>query len=88
MGDAKKALGKRNQDREAALKAHAKAVKAYEGQKEWRAQAETQVRADLTAYIDGIKGTIGARSQDSLTRDQALYLASCTADHKDLSLNF
>lgn len=88
LGDAKKALGKRNQDREAALKAHAKAVKAYEGQKEWRGQAETQVRADLTAYIDGIKGTIGARSQDSLTRDQALYLASCTADHKDLSLNF
>ena len=61
---------------------------AYEGQKEWRALAETQVRGDLNAYLDGIRGTIGARAQDRLTRDQALYLASCTANHKDLSLNF
>ncbi len=88
LGKAKTALGKRKLDRETALKEYAKAVKAYDGQKEWRALAETQVRGDLTAYLDGIRGTIGARTQDKLTRDQALYLASCTADHKDLSLNF
>lgn len=88
LGKAKSALGKRKQDRETALKEYDKAVKAYEGQKAWRAQAEGQIRADVTAYLDGIRGTIGARTQDKLTREQALYLASCTADHKDLSLNF
>ena len=88
LGNVKKSLDKRKQDREKALKDFEKVMTAYEGQKEWRALAETQVRGDLSAYLDGIRGTIGARAQDRLTRDQALYLASCTANHKDLSLNF
>lgn len=54
----------------------------------WRAAAETQVRPGVEAYLNAIKGNIGARSQEDLTRKQALFLASCTSHHKDLSLNF
>ncbi len=88
LGDVKKAMGKRKKDREAALEAFDEAIAAYEGQKEWRAAAQTQLRPGLEAYVDALKGTIGARVQPKLSREQALYLASCTAVHKDLSLNF
>ena len=35
-----------------------------------------------------MRGTIGIRQQKRLSRDQALYVASCNAHHRDLSLNF
>jgi len=88
LGKAKKAMGKRKKDRETALKEYEKALVAYSDQLVWRAAAETQVRPGVEAYLNAIKGNIGARSQGDLTREQALFLASCTSHHKDLSLNF
>jgi len=88
LDDVGKALGKRVKDRDQALQAYEQALVEYEAQLAWRDLAETQVRGDLTAYVDAMRVTIGIRSQDALNREQALYLASCTADHKDLSLNF
>ena len=88
LGNAKKAMGKRKKDRETALREYEKALAAYADQLVWRAAAETQVRPGVEAYFNAIKGNIGARSQEGLTREQALFLASCTSHHKDLSLNF
>jgi hypothetical protein len=88
LGKAKKAMSKRKKDRETALKEYEKALAAYADQLVWRAAAETQVRPGVEAYLNAIKGNIGARAQEDLTREQALFLASCTSHHKDLSLNF
>jgi chromosome segregation ATPase len=88
LGKAKKAMSKRKKDRETALKEYEKALAAYADQLVWRAAAETQVRPGVQVYLNAIKGNIGARSQEDLTREQALFLASCTSHHKDLSLNF
>ena len=95
-GDIKSALGKaeralkdkRNPDRVKALAEYDKALAEYEAQAAWRADAETTLRPQLTAYLDAIRGTLGLRSQDRLSRDQALYMASCNAQHRDISLNF
>lgn len=88
LNKAKRALRKKKQDREKALKEYEKAVAAYAEQLVWRAEAEGSVKAGVMAYLDGIKGTIGVRMQPKLDREQALYLASCTSNHRDLSLNF
>ena len=52
-----------------------------------RAEAAS-LKPGLQAYLGGIAPTLGARQQQRLSEDQALFLASCTAGHRDLSLNF
>lgn len=95
--DVKKALSKARRalkgkkgvpDREKAMAEYVKAVTEYETQLVWRAAAEGTVKTEITAYLDGIRETLGARMQRGLTRDQALFLASCQASHRDVSLNF
>ncbi|MBZ0128067.1 MAG: TRAP transporter large permease subunit [Rhodobacteraceae bacterium] len=75
-------------DIDKALAEYDKAIAAYDAQMVWRAAAETDLRAGLVAFLDGIRDTLGARSQRDLSRKQALYLAACTAGHQDLSLHF
>jgi len=82
------ALKSKTPDAAKSLEAYQAAVAAFDTQKQWRAAAETTARAGLTAYRDAIKETLGARVQQDLTRDQALYLASCSSYHQDISLNF
>lgn len=89
LGKAERALkNKRNPDREEALAEYDKALAEYEEQAVWRAKAETALRPQLTAYLEGIRGTLGLRSQDRLNREQALFMAKCNAVHRDISLNF
>ena len=43
---------------------------------------------DLSVFLDNTKYTIGLRQQDKISKDIALFLASCKSDHRDLSLYF
>lgn len=93
--DVKKALGKarrklrsRTPDVEGALEEYDKAIEAFEEGKVWRAAADTSLRGDLEQYREAIKGTLGLRQQEGLTREQALFMASCSSYHRDISLNF
>ncbi|NDW54598.1 TRAP transporter large permease subunit [Aliiroseovarius sp. PrR006] len=88
LGKARKALKSKTPDREKALAAYDDAVAAYEAQLAWRAEADAKLRSGLNAYLDGIRDTLGIRQQARFTRDQALEMASCTAYHRDISLNF
>ena len=87
LSKARRALKPGSADRENALEEYEKALEAYAEQKAWRAEAEGLVPG-LTAYLDGIRGTLGARLQDRFTREQALYMAACSSHHVDVSLNF
>ena len=42
----------------------------------------------LIAYRDAIKDNIGIRSQSRMPTDVALYVAGCSARHRDISLYF
>jgi tripartite ATP-independent transporter DctM subunit len=93
-GDVKSALGKARRDlrvgkfnRETALEDYNDAVAEFEAQKVWRANAEG-LKPELQAYLDGIRGTLGLRSQPRLDREAALFMASCSSTHRDISLNF
>nr|WP_325249804.1 TRAP transporter large permease subunit [Amylibacter sp.] len=88
LSKARRKLKSKSPDVPGALEEYDKAIKAYEAGKVWRAKAETDLRAGLTTYLDGIRTTLGTRVQPKLDREQALYLASCSAYHRDISLNF
>ncbi|MEZ5715370.1 MAG: hypothetical protein R3D85_09470 [Paracoccaceae bacterium] len=87
LGKARRALRVKKFDRDKALEAFDDAMSAFEEQKAWRTAA-AGLKPGLQAYLDGIKGTLGIRSQNRLDRDQALYMASCSSVHRDISLNF
>jgi len=53
----------------------------------WVIEAKTFETA-LVSYLEKTKHSIGLRSQDGFSRDLALYLARCNANHRDLSLSF
>jgi TRAP-type mannitol/chloroaromatic compound transport system permease large subunit len=74
-------------DREAALEAYEEALDEYAAQLQWRTDSASLTPA-LGAYLDAIRGTLGMRQQNKLNREQALAMASCTAHHRDVSLNF
>ena len=42
----------------------------------------------LAEYEKKIRDTIGLRQQPRLPREQALFVAGCNADHRDISLSF
>jgi tetratricopeptide (TPR) repeat protein len=88
LKDARKALRAKEPDPAKAEEAYAEAVAAFETQKVWRAEAVASLLPALQTYVDEMSETLGARQQQKLSRDQALFIASCTAGHRDLSLNF
>ena len=85
LSKARRALDK--DEREEALGLYDEAMAEYAAQAAWRDSAAGLVPG-LTAYLDVVRPTLGARVQDRLTRDQALAMARCTARHRDVSLNF
>ncbi len=85
LSKARRALDKDKRDE--ALELYDEAMAEYAAQSEWRDAASGLVPG-LSAYLDAIRPTLGARVQDRLTRDQALAMARCTAEHRDVSLNF
>jgi len=88
VGKARSALKAKTPKPEKALASIDKAIKEYNESLEWRDQANGELNAPLSNYKDALKSTLGLRQQDRLTRDQALYVASCNAEHRDISLSF
>ena len=88
LSDARRALKAREPDLEKALEAYEEAVQTFQDQSQWRADGISSLKPGLETYVNSLKETLGARQQKRLSRDQALYIASCTASHRDLSLNF
>ena len=64
------------------------ALDKFQQQAAWRAEASSKLRPGLEAYLQATADTIGARQQDRLSREQALFIAGCSADHRELTLFF
>ncbi|MBS35291.1 MAG: C4-dicarboxylate ABC transporter permease [Thiotrichales bacterium] len=63
------------------------ALAELRAQQVWRGKA-TPLHEGLRRYEAAIKPTIGARQQERLSHEQALFVAGCSAGHRDISLNF
>ena len=88
LGDARRALEGETPNREAASDALAEAVSVADAELEWRQPAAEKLLPTLGAYEETIRSNIGLRQLSRFPREQALYVASCNADHRDISLNF
>ncbi|MDD9909461.1 MAG: TRAP transporter large permease subunit [Ahrensia sp.] len=94
-GDVKSALSKsrralrgRNPDPQEANTELDKAIVAFGEQAEWRKAAQGAATQGLADYEVALRETVGLRQQSGMTREQALFVASCQSDHRDISLNF
>jgi len=88
LSKAKRALRDRKPEPEKAAGFIEEAKAAYASDLDWRTKAETDLLPELITYRDAIADTITLRGQDKLPREQALYVASCSSGHRDISLNF
>ena len=88
MRRAIRSSGSSQPDPEAALELHQQGVKMLENEIAWRSAAQQDLLPQIQAYEETIDGTIGLRQQDRLPREVALFVASCRAEHEDLSVYF
>lgn len=88
ISKARKAVKAKKPSKEKAIAALEKAQAEYDDQMQWREVAATTLAAPIAEYEESIRTTIGVRQQSRLTKKQALYVAACDADHRDISLNF
>lgn len=88
LSRARRALRARTPDKEKALAQIDKAIAAFDEQMTWRNRANNELLPGLQSYEAAIRNTLGLRQQNKMTREQALFVASCNAGHRDISLNF
>lgn len=88
ISKARRAVKSKTPDKEKAQAQLDKAIALYNGQLEWRAKAEAEIAPKLSAYLESLRPTLGLKQQSKFTREQALFVASCTSNHRDVSLNF
>ncbi|MGI9355800.1 MAG: TRAP transporter large permease subunit, partial [Rhizobiaceae bacterium] len=88
LAKARRALKNKEPDVEKAKEEFAKAIALYEGQTGWREAAKGEITAGLAGYERVLRDTVGMRQQQKMSREQALSVAACQSDHRDISLNF
>ena len=88
LSKVRRALRGKNPDPAKAQKLLIKALALFDGEVAWRRAAADGLLAEVRALDSAMAGTIGLRMQAKLPRDVALYLASCTAGHRDISPYF
>jgi DNA repair exonuclease SbcCD ATPase subunit len=95
VGDIRSALNKARRemrgdepDVAAAAAEITEAIAAFDTEVTWRSQAADGVLPGLREFDAAIAKNIGLRGQDRLPRDQALFVARCNAEHRDVSLSF
>jgi tripartite ATP-independent transporter DctM subunit len=88
LSKARRALRGDSPKRDKAAGRLAEALELFAAEVAWRRQAAAQLAGGLAMYDDSIKSTIGLRSQERLTSDEAEEIATCLSIHRDISLSF
>jgi len=88
LSKVRRALRGRSSSVDKAQKKLKKALGIYEKEVAWRSKAAQSVLAGLQKYDAAIRDTIGLRQQTRIPEAQAIEIASCTANHRDISLHF
>ena len=86
--NARKLLKKKPKNINEAINLIDESYKILENEINWRLKGKNLLLNDLQDLSILGKKTFGLRKQDRLTKEQALYLASCKSVHEDISLYF
>jgi hypothetical protein len=88
LSKARSAIKGKRPKPEKAFKALATAKKLFQKDIAWRAIASERLLSGVQTYEAAIRDTVGLRQQQRLPKQQALAIAACNANHRDLSLQF
>jgi len=88
LNKVRRSLRRRTPELDKARAEFTKALDLHAKELAWRTEARGNVLPGLQAYEASMKDTIGLRQQSRLPREQALFVANCTANHRDISLSF
>ena len=88
LSSARRSLTSKRSSKEKAVASVEKALKIYSDETAWRSKVDPSVVDKLVIYEEALRDTLGIRSQQKMSRAQALYVASCNSGHRDVSLNF
>ncbi|MBO6718832.1 MAG: TRAP transporter large permease subunit [Rhizobiaceae bacterium] len=88
ISNARRAFEGETPDRGTAAEEVAEALAAADEELAWRQPASAELMPTLGTYADTIRTNLGLRQLQRFPREQALYVASCNASHRDVSLNF
>ncbi len=64
------------------------AIEAYDTEVAWRLAAQDDIQPGLERYTVALADTIGLRQQPRLPEEQALFVAACSSEHRNISLSF
>ena len=84
----RRAIKSKTPDPEKAIRELNKTLATFDKEVQWRERASTELLPALKTYESTIRHTIGLRQQRKLPEQQALAVASCNANHRDISLSF
>ncbi len=86
--DAEEGSADATMDTVAAVAAIDAGLTASASELSWREDLDPATVDAIVALEVGMRDTLGIRTQSRMTREQALHVASCSAHHRDVSLNF
>ena len=69
-------------------KALVKTLQIFDKEMVWRQRAVEELLPSIKSYEGVIRNTIGLRQLTKLPQEQALQVAKCNANHRDVSLSF
>jgi tripartite ATP-independent transporter DctM subunit len=88
LSKSRRALKKGEKQRDKAIDLYQQATVLYTQNMAWRQAAQPQVLPELSAFRTSLNNTVGIRSQQKLSLDQAKFVARCQAGHNDISVYF
>ena len=88
ISKALKELKRKNVKQNKVEKALEKAQKEINFLADWVGNSKEDLEVVLEEFRTAISTSLGIRSQEKFSKELALSLAACNANHRDLSLNF
>ena len=88
VSKAVKEMKKKKVKEDRVAKSLEKALKEINDLETWVLGSKTDLSSPLETYLEKTKTTLGVRAQSKFSKELALYLARCNANHRDLSLSF
>jgi hypothetical protein len=79
---------RKNPDFDKAQRSLVKTLKVFDKEIIWRQRAVEELLPNIKSYEGISRNTIGLRQLTKLPQEQALQVAKCNANHRDVSLSF
>ena len=88
LNQTRREVRRKNPDFGKAQRALVNTLKVFDKEIIWRQRAVKELLPNIKSYEGIIRDTLGLRQLTKLPKEQALQVAKCNANHRDVSLSF